>query len=119
MTLSCLPIICSPSYPHTPFGTWYLAVFDLLRVACVVGCMVLIGMVITAWHRSYSHGGQRDRYLALALFAFMVVGTEVENLGNIASWRLAMSLLAVTVAIRGLRRFRRELPSPPEANTSG
>jgi len=119
MDLLCLPLICSPDYPHTPFGTWYLAVFDLLRVACVVGCMMLIGMIITAWHRSWEHGGQRDRYLALAVFAFMVVGTEIENLGNVMSYRLVLALCAVALALRGLYRFRQELPSKPGVNTPG
>jgi hypothetical protein len=114
---SCSPLICSPDYPHKPFGAWYLTLFDLARVSCVVACMVLIGLIVTAWHRSYEHGGQRDRYLALAVFAFMVVGTEVENLGNIASYRLVLALGAVVLAIRGLLRFRAELPSKPGVNT--
>ena len=109
----CIPLICSPTGPHLLFGTWYLAIFDATRVVCVIACLVLLGQVGRAWRRSYPHGGQRDRYLALGVFAFVVIGTELENLGNIASYRLVLSAFAVTFAIRGLRRFGHEQPSTP------
>jgi hypothetical protein len=109
----CIPVLCSPGGPGIPFGTWYIALFDILRVLCVIGSFVLISSIVTAWHRSYPRGGQRDRYLALGLFAFIIIGTEISNIGNIASWRLALSIVAVVFALRGLKRFDHEQPATP------
>jgi hypothetical protein len=96
-----------------PFGTWYLTIFDVIRILCVISCLVLIGRISVQWQRAYAHGGQRARYLALGLFAFIVIATELENLGNIASYRLFLSLVAVLVANWGLRMSRAERPSAP------
>jgi len=109
----CVPLICSPDYPHMPFGTWYLALFDVVRVVCVIACLVLLGRISIQWQRAYPHGGQRARYLALGLFSFVVIATELENLGNIASYRLFVSLIAVVVANWGLRMSRGERPAAP------
>jgi hypothetical protein len=106
-------VICSPVGPGIPFGTWYIALFDLIRVLCVIASFVLISSIVAAWHRSQPHGGQRDRYLALGLFAFIIIGTEISNLGNIASWRLAFSVVAIVFALRGLHRFDHEQPASP------
>lgn len=113
MSLLCLPLVCSPDYPHHPFGTWYLTLFDVVRIGCVIACLILIGRITTQWHRAYPHSGQRARYLALGLFAFVVFATELENLGNIASYRLVLSLVAVFVANWGLRKSRGEQPATP------
>lgn len=115
----CNPIFCSPDGPHLPFGTWYLVIFDTVRLATIfaaLGMMVALG---TAWARSVPHGGQRDRYMALAIFAVVIIGTEVENLGNIASYRLVLSVVGVVLAYRGLWRFRHEEPSIPERLPDG
>jgi hypothetical protein len=109
--IDCVPLWCNPTYPGTPFGTWYLAIFDVLRVVCVIAALGLIGQVGAAWRRSVYHGGQRDRYAALALFAMIAIGTELADLGNIASYRLVVDIIAVLLAIRGLRRFRGETPA--------
>lgn len=119
MLPDCLPIICSPTGPSTPFATWYLVLFDLARVLCVVAAIWLLGSIGAAWRRSYPHGGQRDRYAALGLLAFVVIGTEIENLGNIASYRLALSIVAMLLAVRGLRRFEREQPAAPGGTPPG
>lgn len=113
----CLPLICSPDYPHMPFGTWYLALIDVVRILCVIACLMLIGSIATQWHRAYPHGGQRARYLALGMFSFIVIATELENLGNIPSYRLGMSFVAVLVANWGLRMSRDEQPATPGSNT--
>jgi hypothetical protein len=115
----CNPIFCNPNGPHLPFGTWYLIIFDTARLVTVLAAMGVIMATGTAWARSCSHGGQRDRYLALAIFAVVVASTEVENIGNIASYRLVLSMTGVALAIRGLWRFRHEQPAVLEGRTNG
>jgi hypothetical protein len=116
---SCNPVFCSPSGPHLPFGTWYLAIFDTVRLVTIFAALGMMMALGIAWARSAPHGGQRDRYMALAVFAVVVIGTEVENLGNIASYRLVLSTIGVVLAYRGLWRFRHEQPSIPEGLSDG
>lgn len=111
--LECTSLWCNPTGPGTPFGTWYIAIFDSCRVLCVIVSMWLISEIAQAWRRSFAHGGQRDRYAALGLFAFIVIANEVSSFGDIASYRLVLSVLAVLLAVRGLRRFRFEQPAIP------
>lgn len=115
----CSPIFCSPDGPGQPFGTWYLAIFDAIRLVVIFAALGVVTATGTAWARSVSHGGQRDRYLALAFFSAVVAGTEVENMGNYASYRLVLSTIGVALAIRGLWRFRHEQPSEPEGLIDG
>lgn len=110
----CIPVICSPTGPHDPFGTWYLAIFDTVRLGVIGAVLVLMFAIGMAWARSVPHGGQRDRYLGLAVFAITALGTEIENFGNIASYRLVLSAVGLVFSFRGLSRFRRELPAEPE-----
>lgn len=115
----CNPLVCSPTGPHDPFGTWYLAIFDTVRLGVILSVLALMVAIGMAWARSYPHSGQRDRYLALTVFAIIVLGTEIENMGNIASYRLALSVTGVILAFRGLLRFRHEQPSKPEGAIDG
>jgi hypothetical protein len=110
----CLPLICDPIGPGTPFGTWWLIIADVLRVASVIVAIWLLGLIGAAWRRSFPHGGQRDRYASLALFAFVAIATELNDLGDTPSYQLVLSTIAVVLAIRGLRRFDSERPSPPK-----
>jgi hypothetical protein len=114
MLTDCLPLICNPTEPSTPFGTWWLSIADAIRVASVIAAIWLLGRIGAAWRRSFPHGGQRDRYASLALFAFVAIGTELNDLGDIPSYQLVLSTAAVVLAIRGLRRFDTEQPSPPK-----
>jgi hypothetical protein len=93
-----------------------LAIYDTVRVGCVVAALILIGRIGVAWRRSYRHGGQRDRYLALALFAFIVAATEISHMGDIASYRLVVTAVALGFAQRGLRRFPGETLSVPKGS---
>jgi hypothetical protein len=107
---ACDPAFCSPTGPGLPFGTWYLALFDSLRLFTVLGALALMLALGMAWARSVPHGGQRDRYLALAFFSVVIIGTEIENIGNVASYRLVLSILGLLFAFRGLLKFRHETP---------
>jgi hypothetical protein len=109
---TCVPVWCSASGPGTPFGTWYIAVFDSIRLVTILGAFALMLATGMAWNRSVKHGGQRDRYLALAAFAVAAIGTEIQNMGNLASYRLALFFIGTGLALRGLWRFRSEQPAP-------
>lgn len=109
----CNPLVCSPTGPGTPFATWYLVAFDSVRLVAISAALALMLAIGYAWARSVRHGGQRDRYLALALFAVVIIGTEIQNIGNIASYRLLLSILGILFAFRGLMRFRAEQPVKP------
>jgi len=115
MSGDCNPLLCSPTGPGTPFGTWYLALFDSIRIVAVLVAFGLMFVTGVAWARSVPHGGQRDRYLALAIFAVVVIGTEIQNIGNVASYRLVLSLIGIVFALRGIVRFKHEQPSQPNS----
>ena len=109
----CNPLICSPTGPGLPFGTWYLVVFDSIRLVAILAALALMFTIGVAWARSARHGGQRDRYLALAFFMVVIIGTEIQNIGNMASYRLFLSVIGIGLALRGLIRFRSEQPAKP------
>lgn len=113
MLPSCLPFYCIPSGPGTPFGTWWLIIADTVRVICVIMAIWLLGGIGAAWRRSYPRSGQRDRFTSLGLLAFVVIGAELQDLGNVPSYRLALSTVAMLLAIRGLLRFDHERPAAP------
>lgn len=111
ITGGCLPLICSPTSPGHPFGSWYLAIADITRLLCIFGAFTLVAKIGVAWRRSMPHQGQRDRYLALGLLAMVITGTELENIGNYPSYRLILSLIALAFALRGLIRSQSERPA--------
>lgn len=113
MADDCNPFVCSPTGPGTPFATWYLAAFDSIRLIAILAALGLMMAIGYAWARSVRHSGQRDRYLALAIFAVVIIGTEIQNVGNIASYRLFLSIAGIIFAFRGLMRFRYEQPAKP------
>jgi hypothetical protein len=106
----CDPLVCNPTGPHDIFGSPLLATADTVRLLVILASLGLVFSIGMAWQRSLPHGGQRMRYLSLALFAAIVIGTELENLGNIPSYRLAVSACAVVSGIIGLWKFRNEEP---------
>lgn len=106
----CNPLLCNPTGPHDLFGTPLLATADTIRLLVILAALALVFSIGMAWQRSVRHGGQRMRYISLALFAAIVVGTELENLGNIPSYRLVVSVIAVVSGIIGLWKFRNEDP---------
>lgn len=113
----CNPLLCNPYGPGTPFGTWYLALFDSIRLVTIATALALMFAIGVAWARSVPRSGQRDRYLALASFLVVIIGTEIQNIGNIASYRLFISIFGITLAFRGLMRFRAEQPAKPGSRT--
>ena len=111
----CYPIFCNPRGPGLPFGTWQIAIFDTARLVTILAALVVMFALGMAWGRSLPGSGQRDRYLAMALFCVVVLGTELENIGNIASYRLVLSMVGLAYISRGLWRFRNEQPAEPNS----
>jgi hypothetical protein len=47
---ACDPAFCSPTGPGQPFGTWYLALFDSLRLFTVLGALGhMVASVTGTW----------------------------------------------------------------------
>lgn len=90
-----------------PFSTGWLVVWDSLRVLVIVGGLVVIG----AGMRMVARTELRARMLlTAALFCFVTsaVGTEIQHLGDHATYRLFFNLLGVLLAGGGMWRARRE-----------
>lgn len=109
----CNPLVCSPTGPGTPFGSASIILFDSIRLATILASLGLMLATGYAWARSVRRGGQRDRFLALALLSVVIIGTQIQNIGNTGSYRPLLSALGVFFAIRGLMRFRAEQPAKP------
>ena len=107
----CNPLTCTPTGPHQPFGSVLLGVADSGRLLVIVAALVLVFCSGMAWQRSVPNSGQRMRFISLSLFAAVVIGTELENIGNTPSYRLPVSIIAVVCGIIGLWKFRKEQPS--------
>ena len=114
---NCNPFVCNPAGPHDPFGSAVLVVADTARLLVILAALALVFSVGMAWQRSVPGGGQRMRYMSLAMFAAVVIGTELENIGNTPSYRLIISAAGVVCGIIGLWKFRKEQPA--EADSDG
>jgi hypothetical protein len=115
---SCNPLVCSPTGPHDPFGSGLLIVADTARLLVILAALVLVFTIGMAWQRSVPHGGQRMRYMSLAMFAAVVIGTELENIGNIPSYRLVVTAAGVVCGIIGVWKFRKEHPAEADSASS-
>lgn len=102
-------VLCNPGGPSTPFGNWWLALFDTARCLSIIGGIAVIAQVpggLTRCHNS----GQRARLIAFALWALVVITTEAEHLGDGAGIRLALNVAATAYALWGMWGFRMETP---------
>lgn len=59
---------------------------------------------------------QRARLAALAGFSLITLGTEIEHLGDDASWRLFFTLAVTALAAYGMRGLPRELTAKETPN---
>lgn len=105
LAASCLPLLCPPTGPGTPFGTPWIAVLDTIRVLCWAACLYVITRCIHAVY-SIRTPQQRAIYIALALFSFAILGTEVDHFGDLAHYRLAVFAIGSVAACYGLHRIR-------------
>lgn len=108
---SCsVTLLCSPDGPGTPFGNGWIALFDSVRVVCVLAALATIGFTLPAYPKM-SSGGQRARMVALLLFTLQAITTESEHIGDYASLRLGFNLAAVLYGLYGIWQLRREDPA--------
>lgn len=54
--------------------------------------------------------GQKCRLAGHGVFALIVVGTEVDHIGDYAHYRLFLSFLGISLLLFGVWRMRREVP---------
>lgn len=96
-------ILCSPTGPGTPFQgpmLWW----DTLRVITLVLGYVVV--VLTPWCiKRCEDWGQAARFTAFGAFCLSVIATEYSRLGDHASPRLAVNLLAVIAALAGAIKY--------------
>lgn len=100
--------LCSPDTPSTPFGSPLLDVFDTLRVICYLTTVVIVVYAVVMATRT-PYPTQRARLAALAGFSLITLGTEIEHLGDGASWRLFSTIVVTVLAVYGMWGMTREL----------
>lgn len=101
--------LCAPNGPGTPFGTPGLVWIDSLRVLTM-----LVGMAVIVWTprlvMQAPAFGQQCRLASQAMFCLIVIGTEVDHMGDYAHYRLYVSFVAVALMLYGLTRLNKETP---------
>jgi hypothetical protein len=102
-------VLCAPSGPGTPFGNAVLIAEDILRIITM-----LLGMANIVWTpRLVLQApalGQQCRLASQALFCLVVIGTEIDHMGDYAHYRLFVSFGAIAVMLFGLSRLEKEIP---------
>lgn len=84
---------------------------------------MLLGLALIVWTPrlvlNARASGQQARLTAQCLFAMIVIGTEVDHIGDHAHYRLALSLIGVSLMLWGAWRLRYEVPpvNRPEHRT--
>lgn len=102
-------VLCAPGGPGIPFGTPGLIALDCLRIVTM-----LIGVAIIVWTPRLvleaPSIGQQARLASQAMFCLIVIGTEIDHMGDYAHYRLYVSFVAVSVMFYGLTRLHKEIP---------
>lgn len=106
--MDCLPLLCPPGGPGTPFGSPVLAVLDTVRVVLWLLCVFIIGKALVAVFALRTLR-QRAIYLAMSAGAFAALGTEVDHLGDYAHYRLALLFVFGVAGAWGLFRIERRV----------
>jgi hypothetical protein len=99
--VSCAPGLCAPDGPDIPFGPWPIVLYDLVRLFLALSCVGIFTLSLLSAVQAELLT-QRARYVALMLFASVVLGTEIGHLGDDAHYRLWMAAVAVLMALWGL-----------------
>jgi hypothetical protein len=101
--------LCAPDGPNTPFAFPTLFLTDILRI-----CIMLLGVAIIVLTPrlvlSSPSKGQKARLLGQGIFALIVIGTEVDHIGDYMHYRLVLTLIGVSVMWWGLMQLKRECP---------
>lgn len=98
-------VLCNPNEPSTPF-VGLLILWDSLRVLCILGALAVIGRAIVIAARAHLPAEQWWPYPALGLFCGVAVTTELVHFGDLPSYRLFVTAVAVGLTVRGCYRRR-------------
>jgi len=108
---SCtIALVCSPDGPGKPFGTAWIALFDSVRVICVLAALITLAFTPGVYEHLRAPG-QRARMIALTLFTLQSITTESEHIGDYASLRLLFNVAAVLYGLYGILQLRKEEPA--------
>ena len=102
-----LGLLCAPVGPGDPFGSFWLAVADTLRLACCLGALVVVALATLVARRDRPDPATQAVLAAVCLFCLSVIGTELDRLGDFAHYRLLVNAAAVGLALAALWRRRR------------
>lgn len=101
--------LCAPDGPSAPFSTSALIIVDSFRILLMV-----MGMVLVVWAPRLAlearAPGQRARLIGQGIFALIVIGTEVDHLGDYAHYRLFITFIGISVMLWGVSQLRHESP---------
>lgn len=95
------------AYYALPFSTGWLIVWDTLRCAAIIGGLLVIVFACGMIART-NLLGRIALTVALICFLTAAIGTEIEHLGDAATFRLFLNVIGTTVAGVGLWAARRE-----------
>lgn len=98
---SCARWLCPSDDPSSPFGPWPLWLFDTTRVVLVLLAALCVVMCLAAMRRCALRA-QQARLAASMVLCAVLVGTELDHLGDHASWRLAAYAVAMLLLTGGL-----------------
>jgi len=106
------PWLCGgPDYPSTPFTGPAFVVIDSLRVLIALGATTLLVAAAWAIPRSVTKG-QQCRFLYVVGTAIIIVGTEIQHLGDWPNWRFLAALVTTTIGFYGVyQHLFHELPA--------
>jgi hypothetical protein len=100
---------CAPMGPNTPFEWPGIIWFDIIRIIIMVaGLVVVVSMPRLVL--SSSSKGQRFRLFGQGFFALIVIGTEVDHIGDAAHYRLFISGVGIACTLYGNWQLHKEIP---------
>ena len=106
------PWLCSaPTGPSTPFAWPVFFVVDTVRILICLGALALIAISVWSIARSDTRG-QKARFAGAMGLYIVVIGTELDRLGDTPHWRFLVSVTAIPLLLWGYyKHLRHELPA--------
>jgi hypothetical protein len=96
--------MCAPEGPNEPFAQPVLIWLDGFRIL-----VMIMGVLLVVWTPSLilqaRAVGQQARLLGQGIFSLIVIGTEVDHIGDYANYRLFLSFLGIAIMLWGTRRL--------------
>jgi hypothetical protein len=84
---------------------------------------MVMGLVLVFWSLTKflasPSSGQRARVAGHSLAALIVIGTEVDQMGNYAHWRLGASFVCILLLLWGTARMKDETPPQDKSPVRG